>query len=365
VVNPGRDAFFMRKALRLAERGRGRTSPNPMVGALVVDNEGVILGRGSHEFAGGPHAEVIALRDAGVRAAGATLYCTLEPCTHVGRTGPCAPQVADARLSRVVVAAGDPNPVAAGGAAFLRARGIDVTTGVLADEARRLNAPFMTRVSKGRPLVIMKIAISLDGRIAAASGLRTTLTGADANRFIHSERAEVDAVAAGARTVLIDDPLLTARGAYRCRPLTRVLYDRTLALRPSARVFSTIGAGPVIIVCSEHAIAERPDGAAALRGTGAQLLTTGGDNEIRETLEALARSGISSIVVEGGARLHQAFWDAGMVDRVQMYVTDHVLGDTGVGWLQAPVFSSDRIGHRTARPLGDDVLLEAYVHGAH
>jgi diaminohydroxyphosphoribosylaminopyrimidine deaminase/5-amino-6-(5-phosphoribosylamino)uracil reductase len=354
----------MRKALRLAERGRGRTSPNPMVGALVVDGTGVIVGRGAHEVAGGPHAEVIALRDAGTRAEGATLYCTLEPCTHAGRTGPCAPQVADARVSRVVVAMADPNPVAAGGSAYLRSRGVDVTVGTLADEARRLNAAFLTRVSMGRPLVIIKIAVSLDGRIAQGRGMRTALTGEVANRLIHLQRAEVDAIAVGVGTVLVDDPMLTARGAYRFRPLARVLYDRNLALRPSARVFSTMASGPVIIVSSERAINERPADATALRATGAELLSMSNGGTIRGSLDALGRRGISSIVVEGGTRLHQAFWDAGVVDRVQMYVTDRVLGDSGVEWLPTAVLSSDRIRQREARPLGTDVLLEGYVHGA-
>ena len=212
----------MRKALQLAERGRGRTSPNPMVGALVVDDDGVIVGRGAHEYAGGPHAEALALCDAGLRARGATLYCTLEPCNHVGRTGPCTRLVADAAISRVVIAADDPNPVAAGGSAFLRSRGIDVTTGVLAAEALRLNAPFVTWIATGRPFVTMKIAISLDGRIAAGRGERTALTGAAANRRVHLERAEVDAIAVGAGTIAADDPLLTARGAYRSLPFTRV-----------------------------------------------------------------------------------------------------------------------------------------------
>jgi diaminohydroxyphosphoribosylaminopyrimidine deaminase/5-amino-6-(5-phosphoribosylamino)uracil reductase len=358
------NAFFMRKALRLAERGRGRTSPNPMVGALVVDDCGVIVGRGAHEFAGGPHAEVIALQDAGKRARGATLYCTLEPCTHVGRTGPCAPLVADAGISRVVIAAEDPNPTAAGGVRFLRDRGISVTTGVLSEEALEQNAPFVTRVTRGRPFVTMKIAISLDGRIAAGQGVRTPLTGVPANRAVHRARAEVDAIAVGAGTVVTDDPLLTARGAYRFRPLVRIVYDRHLLVSPSARLFGTLDAGPVIIVSSAIAIEERADRAQALRHAGAELLPTAADGTA-ESLQEFARRGISSIIVEGGSRLHRAFWDAGLVDRVQMYVTDAVLGTAGVGWIEGPVLSSDRIGHRSAKPIGQDVLLEGYVHRAH
>jgi diaminohydroxyphosphoribosylaminopyrimidine deaminase/5-amino-6-(5-phosphoribosylamino)uracil reductase len=332
---------------------------------LVVDADGVIVGRGAHEFAGGPHAEVLALHDAGSRAKGATLYCSLEPCNHVGRTGPCAPLVVETGISRVVIAADDPNPVAAGGSAFLRARGIEVTSGVLADDALKLNAPFVTRIIQGRPLVTMKIAISMDGRIAQRSGVRSALTGAAANRLVHFERAEADAIAVGAGTVLTDDPLLTARGAYRSLPFTRILYDRRLVVPPASRVFSTMDAGPVIIVSAARSIEDRRAQAAALRAAGAELVATGDQHEIRESLTALAARGISSLVVEGGARLHQAFWDAGTVDRVQVYVTPHVLGENGVGWLPGRILSSDRIARREARPLGGDVLLEGYVHGAH
>src|SRR5687767_7457423 len=205
----------MARALALAERGRGRTSPNPMVGAVVVDDEGVVVGRGAHEYAGGPHAEIRALDDAGERARGATLYCTLEPCCHTGRTGPCAPEIVDAAIARVVVATEDPNPlVSGGGIAHLRAHGVEVVVGVGRAEAERLNRYFFTGITERRPFVIMKAAVSLDGRIAAGKGVRTPLTCAAANRHIHRRRAEVDAIAVGSETVLVDDPLLTVRGTY-------------------------------------------------------------------------------------------------------------------------------------------------------
>jgi diaminohydroxyphosphoribosylaminopyrimidine deaminase / 5-amino-6-(5-phosphoribosylamino)uracil reductase len=359
-----RDAFFMRKALQLAERGRGTTSPNPMVGALVVDNDGVIVGRGAHEFAGGAHAEVHALRDARERARGATLYCTLEPCCHVGRTGPCAPAVADAGIARVVIASEDPNPVAGGGTALLRSRGIAVTTGILDREARHLNAPFFTTVTRQRPFVTMKVAVSLDGGIAAAPGERTALTGASANRLVHRERAEVDAIAIGVGTMLADDPLLTARGAFRRRPLTRIVYDRGLRTPPAARIFSTLDAGPVIIVCAAASLTHAQDRAARLRSAGAEILVVEDAGTPGPSLRALAAREVTSLVVEGGARLHAAFWDAEAVDRVQIYVTPHQLGEGAVKWLDAPVMSSPRIRQRGALPLeAGDVLLEGYVHG--
>src|SRR5689334_2673214 len=208
----------MSRALAIAERGRGRTSPNPMVGAVVVDPEGVVVGRGFHEQAGGAHAEVHALRDAGTRAQGATLYCTLEPCTHVGRTGACAPLVANAGIRRAVIAIEDPNPlVNGGGISYLRARGIDVTVGVERDRAERQNEVFFTNVRGGRPFVILKAALSLDGCVSLTAATRTVLTGEAVGRFVQRQRAEIDAIAVGSGTVLADDPLLTPRGAYRAR----------------------------------------------------------------------------------------------------------------------------------------------------
>lgn len=358
-----RDAFFMRKALRLAERGRGRTSPNPMVGAIVVDDEGVIVGRGSHEFAGGPHAEVHALADAGARARGATLYCTLEPCCHVGRTGPCAPRVADAGIRRVVIATEDPNPlVAGGGAALLRDRGVDVQSGVLHEEAARLNAPFFTVMRRRRPFVTMKVALSLDGRIASSPGERTAITGAAANRQVHRDRAEVDAIAIGSGTLVADDPVLTCRVAYRFRPLTRVIFDTRLRTPPGARLFSTLGTGPVIIVSTREAVEGNQPAADALRTAGAVIQVADGSARLAVALEQLAESGVNSLIVEGGAELHRAFWDGGFVDRVQMYVSPRELGGAGVPWLPEPVVSSARIQERTAVPLGEDVLIEGYVH---
>ena len=357
-----RDTFFMRKALHLAERGRGRTSPNPMVGALVVDADGVIVGRGAHEFAGGPHAEVHALGHAGAAARGATLYCTLEPCSHTGRTGPCAPLVADAGVSRVVVATQDPNPLVAGrGLSLLRERGIEIRTDVLAAEAARLNAAFFTVMTARRPFVTVKVALSQDGKVAAAPGARTPMTGAAAARQVHRDRAEVDAIAVGSGTVLADDPVLTARGAYRGRPLTRVIFDRRLRTPPAARIFGTLAAGPVIMVTSPITEPETAARAAALRQAGAELVEHGGD-DLAGVLTGLAGRGVTSMIVEGGTMLHQQFWDAGLVDRVQMYVTPHVIGEGGVSWLPAVVVASPSVADRSVRILGDDLLIEAYVH---
>jgi diaminohydroxyphosphoribosylaminopyrimidine deaminase / 5-amino-6-(5-phosphoribosylamino)uracil reductase len=359
------DQDFMARALFLAERGRGRTSPNPMVGAVVVDAEGVVVGRGAHEFAGSPHAEVHALKDAGDRARGATLYCTLEPCSHVGRTGPCAPLVADAGIARAVIAIEDPNPLVNGaGLAHLRKRGVQVVTGVLRDEARRLNGPFWSVMLRRRPFVTIKVALSRDGRLAAASGIRTALTGAASNRLVHRDRAEVDAIGVGSGTLLSDDPTLTARGAFRQRPLTRVVFDSRLRTPPSAKLLSTLAAGPVIIMSTSSAVEADAGRAGALRDAGADIILTDHRDGLRGSLEELARRGVCSLIVEGGAALHRAFWDASLVDRVQMFMTPHVLGARGLPWLPFSVVYNGEMSDVTAITVGDDVLVEGYVHGS-
>jgi diaminohydroxyphosphoribosylaminopyrimidine deaminase/5-amino-6-(5-phosphoribosylamino)uracil reductase len=361
-----RDTHYMGLALRLAERGRGRTSPNPMVGAVVVDAEGVVVGRGAHEFAGGPHAEVRALEDAGARARSATLYCTLEPCCHTGRTGPCAPRIVEAGITRVVIAAGDPNPLVSGrGIAHLRAHRVEVIENVLREEAERQNRAFMSVMRRGRPYVFLKAALSLDGRIAAAPGVRTPLTGPAANRLVHRQRAEIDAIAVGSGTILADDPLLTARGAYRFRPLVRVLFDRRLRTPPNARVLSTLDAGPVIIVSTAASADAAPERTRALTGAGAslELLQPEADSvPVGLAVRRLAERGVTSLVIEGGAALHRAAWHAGVVDCVQMYVAPRSLGSGGQSWLTYEEFAIGSVRDQTAMPVGEDAFIEAYVH---
>jgi diaminohydroxyphosphoribosylaminopyrimidine deaminase/5-amino-6-(5-phosphoribosylamino)uracil reductase len=359
------DARFMRKALAMAERGRATTSPNPMVGALVVDDEGVIVGRGSHRVAGGPHAEVIALQDAGPRARGATLYCTLEPCTHVGRTGPCAPIVADAGIQRAVIAVEDPNPLVNGrGISYLRERGVDVTVGVERERAERQNEVFLTNVRRGRPFVVLKAALSLDGCVSLNAATRTPLTGDAVGRFVQRQRAEVDAIAVGSGTVLADDPVLTPRGAYRARPLTLVIFDRRLRTPASARVLSTRAAGPVIIVSTDEVCSAAPERAAALTAAGAHVLAIAGA-DLGSALTALKAAGMTSLVVEGGPTLHRALLDERLVDRVQLYIAPRILGPDCLKWMQAGRFSIGELGDRRARWFNDEVLVEGHVHGAH
>ena len=351
----------MRKALALAERGRGTTSPNPLVGALVVDEEGVIVGRGAHLAAGGPHAEVIALEDAGRRARAATLYCTLEPCSHTGRTGQCAPLVVQAGIRRAVIAMDDPNPLVNGrGLAHLREHGIEVVVGIERDAALRQNTAFLTGILERRPYVILKVALSVDGFVAASPGARTALTGGTANRRIHRQRAEVDAIALGSGTVLADDPRLTARGAYRSRPLTRVIFDRRLRTPPSAKVISTVGAGPVIIVCSDRSRREAPERAAALSAAGARLLVPA-DNDLVTACRALWDEGVTSMVLEGGPTLHRAALRADIADVVHVYITPRRMESGGVRWLDPGQLAWDTLPERRAIWLGEDLLVEAQL----
>jgi diaminohydroxyphosphoribosylaminopyrimidine deaminase/5-amino-6-(5-phosphoribosylamino)uracil reductase len=354
------DAVYMQRALFHAARGAGRTSPNPLVGAVVVSNDGVVVGQGFHERAGEPHAEVRALEAAGKSTVGATLYCTLEPCCHQGRTGPCVARIVDAGISRVVVATEDPNPVVRGqGFRFLRARGVSVEVGLCAREATALNQPFFTLMRQGRPFVVMKMATSLDGRLAEAPGRRTQLTSAAANRHAHRVRAEVDAIGVGVGTILIDDPELTARAVYRERPISRVIFDRCLRTPPTARVLSTCEAGPVIIVTS-------PAGAdqtirRVLETAGADVVVAR-DSGFTAALECLGERRIGSLLLEGGPTVQAAAWDAGVVDFVRIYVTPHTLGPGGVGFRPARDFCAAVLIDRRVEPLGPDVLIEGYVH---
>jgi diaminohydroxyphosphoribosylaminopyrimidine deaminase/5-amino-6-(5-phosphoribosylamino)uracil reductase len=354
----------MRRAIEQARRGLGRTTPNPIVGACVVSDDGVVLGQGAHEFAGGPHAEINALDQAGPNARGATLYCTLEPCSHTGRTGPCTERIIAAGIRRVVAAMGDPFPQVNGrGFAALRAHGIDVEVGVEHDAAVRLNQPFLTAIRKGRPFVILKAATSLDGRIAV-EGERTGLSSVGALRHAQYMRATVDALGVGSETILIDDPLLTAREVYRERPLARVIFDRRLRTPASARVLSTLDAGPVIILTAPEATQADGRAVQVLQERGATVLPVN-DTRIEDALRPLRELGIQSLLVEGGARLHAALWDEGLADYVQLYVTPLWLGGEGVPLLPGRRFSSASLYERRVQQIGPDVLIEGYVHRPH
>jgi diaminohydroxyphosphoribosylaminopyrimidine deaminase/5-amino-6-(5-phosphoribosylamino)uracil reductase len=347
----------MERALLLAERGRGRTAPNPSVGAVVVSPDGIVIGQGTTAHAGGPHAEVEALAEAGDLARGATLYSTLEPCFHHGRTGPCVARIVTAGIRRVVVAVADPNPLVAGqGLAYLKEHGVEVVEGLRRAEAVRQHAAFFIWVLRRRPCVTLKAAISRDGFVGSPTE-RLRLTGDAADRYFHRQRAEVDAIAVGSGTVLVDDPLLTARGAYRFRPLIRVIFDWRGRVPPSARVFSTRDQGPILLAVSAERVAAEEGLAAAWRAAGAEVIALE-ERRVLPVLETLAARDVLSLLVEGGPTLQRVFMDAGVVDRVQWVVAPV---DLGQGVPYPPELRPDALP-RTIRRLGRDTFFEFDVY---
>lgn len=325
---------FMARALALAERGLGLAAPNPMVGAVVVA-DGVVVGEGWHEGPGTPHAEVLALRGAGPRARGGTLYVTMEPCTHHGRTPPCAPLVASSGVREVVVATRDPNPlVDGGGVRFLREAGLRVVEGVLERQARELTLGFAKHVRTGLPFVVLKLAASLDGRTAARDGSSRWITGSAARRDGHRLRAASGAVVVGAGTVAADDPALTVRlDGYRGRQPLRVVVDGRGRTPPAARVFD--GAAPALVATTRAA---PPAVRAAWERAGAEVLLLEEPEEegrvsLRGLVEVLGKREVQQVLLEGGPTLAWSAVRAGLVDRLVLYVAPKLIGGAGAAGL--------------------------------
>ena len=314
----------MNRAIAEARKGWGQTAPNPMVGAVVVQR-GEIVGAGHHTRYGAPHAEVEALRAAGARAAGATVYATLEPCAHTGKTPPCVDALIAARVARVVVAARDPNPEAAGGVERLRAAGIAVDVGVVEPEARELNAPFFHSFASSRPWVTLKLALSLDGALADAGGRSRWVTGEESRRMVHEMRAGSDAIAVGIGTVLSDDPSLTVRDVPAPRvPPTRVIFDRQARLPVTSVLARTAREVPTVVVAESPASAR----AAGLEAMGVRVMQAA---PLAAALAALRDSGMRSLLVEGGARLAGALLGTGNVDRLVIFQGSVILGAGALG----------------------------------
>ena len=314
----------MRRALALARKGWGQTAPNPLVGAVVV-RDGEVVGEGHHTRFGAAHAEVEALRAAGDRAAGSTVFVTLEPCAHVGKTPPCADAVIAARVARVVVAARDPNPEAAGGIERLRAAGIEVATGVEEIAARELNAPFFHAFAERRPWVTLKLALSLDGALADATGHSRWITGDESRRVVHQMRAGSDAIGIGIGTALADDPSLTVRDAPAPRvPPMRVLFDRAARLPATSKLALTARDIPTLIVADSPPAAR----VVTLEALGVRIVEA---TSLRVALDALGDAGVRSLLVEGGARLAGAFIGTGMVDRLVIFQGSAIFGAGALG----------------------------------
>lgn len=347
------DGAWMRRALSLAARGWGQTAPNPMVGAVVV-RDGVVVGEGWHTRYGEAHAEVDALRAAGERARGATLYVVLEPCNHHGKTPPCTEAILGAGVRRVVAAVPDPNPVAGGGADRLRANGVDVTMGVEEGPAHELNAAFFHALDSDRPFVRLKVALSLDGALADRTRRPGWLTGPEARGEVHRLRADSDAVAVGIGTALADDPRLTVRDVAPPRvPPTRIVFDTSARLPLDSKLVRSARETPVLVVCW----APDPAHAAALEHAGVELLHAA---SLPHALRALRARGIRSLLVEGGAGLASAVLQEAQVDRLIIFRAPVLLGGGSLnafgGMAATTIDGAPRWRILESRRFGDDEM---------
>lgn len=362
---PSHDLALMKRALTLAERGRGRVEPNPLVGAVLV-NDGRVVGEGFHEQFGGPHAEVDAIQQAGTRANGATLYVTLEPCCHYGKTPPCTDAILRAGIRRVVAAITDPFPKVAGqGLARLRAAGVEVELGVGEEEARRQNAPFFKLMTRKRPYVIAKWAMTMDGKIATQTGESRWITGEVARQRVHQLRGRMDAIIVGIVTALTDDPLLTARPAGPRIPL-RIILDSQLRLPLDSQLVRTAREFPVMILHSPKANPAMKQTLEAAGCTCHPCQPTGGPICVGGLLNELGRREFTNVLVEGGATVLGSFLEANEIDEVWAFVAPKIVGGE-----KAP---SPIHGHGIAKlsqalavdqwqidQLGPDVLLRGQI----
>ena len=357
---------WMKRALLLARKGKGRTSPNPLVGAVLV-KRGKVVGEGYHAKAGEAHAEIVALRKAGKEARGSTLYVNLEPCTHYGKTPPCAPAVIQAGVRRVVVGMVDPNPVVKGkGISTLRKAGIDVHSGTLEKECKTLNEAFCKYILMKVPFVILKAAATLDGRIATRDGESKWISSEASRRLVHQLRNEVDAVVVGVGTVLRDDPLLTARIRGGRDPV-RIILDSRLRIPEDARVIGT-SSSRTLIATTPLAPKDKIE---RLDKAGAQVLLIESKNgrvDLRAFLSKMGEMGMMSVLVEGGGRVNGAFLDEGLVDKFLLFLSPRLMGDPqSPGIFQGKGFEhlKDSISVKDVKVkrIGEDILVEGYVGG--
>jgi diaminohydroxyphosphoribosylaminopyrimidine deaminase / 5-amino-6-(5-phosphoribosylamino)uracil reductase len=353
------------RALALAARGAGQVSPGPLVGCVVVDVNGEVVGEGFYVYEGVKHAETLALEQAGGRARGATAYVTLEPHAHTGRTPPCTEALINAGVARVVSTIEDPNPLVRGrGFARLKEAGVEVTVGVLAREASRLNEKYIHALRTGRPFVHLKLACSLDGRIATRTGNARWISSPESRERAHALRHETDAILVGAGTATVDDPLLTDRsGLPRRRPLLRVVLDERLQLGPRSQLARTARESPVVVFTSEDADASK---AAALEECGVEVFgLTGGGRDLAAVLGELNRREVQGLLVEGGSGVAGAFLRAGLVDKASFLIAPLILGGDALGAIGgegAPtVAEATRLRDVETRRHGDDVEITGYL----
>lgn len=354
------DEDYMREALSLAKNGMGRTSPNPMVGAVVVKDL-KIVGKGFHKKAGEPHAEIYALNEAGEKAEGGTLYVTLEPCAHFGRTGPCADAVIKAKISRIVVAMLDPNPKVAGkGIKKLEEAGIEVTLGTLEDEAKKLNEVFCKWITTGIPFVNLKIAMTLDGKIATKTGESKWITGEKSRAKSHELRNITDGIIVGINTVIADNPNLTTRlENTNCKNPIRIILDSNAKIPLNSKVLTDTQA-KTIVVAAESADIDKLN---AIKNTVAEVLICGKERvDIKKLLKVLGEREITSLLVEGGGEVHYSFVEQKLFDRVYAFIAPKILGGreshlavAGVGF--DSLSEAALLDNIEVQKLGADILI--------
>jgi len=353
----------MKQALRLAEKGWGRTSPNPMVGAVLVKN-GNVVGQGYHAKAGEAHAEIVALQQAKEEARGAVLYLNLEPCTHYGKTPPCAPQVIQSNVKRVVIGMEDPNPLVNGkGVEILRRAGLEVNVGVLEKECQRLNEAFSKFILKKKPFVILKVAATLDGKMATRNGDSQWISGEASRYLVHQWRDRVDGVLVGIRTVLKDDPMLTAR-IRKGRDPYRIVLDSRLMIPEEAKVIGT-SPSKTIIASTEKAPKDKIE---KLEQKGVQILlldSKEGKINLKSCLSKLGEIGMMSLMVEGGNQVNGSFLDEGLIDKLFLFLSPKIMGDPqALGIFGGKGISSVQeaiaLKEIKKRKIGEDILIESY-----
>lgn len=357
----------MSLALKEARKGRGKTSPNPCVGAVIVDGDQIIA-TGYHKKAGTPHAEIHALRQAGENAAGATMYVTLEPCSHTGKTPPCCEAVAAAGISKVVVGMQDPNPLVSGnGTRYLQQKGIEVIGPVLEQQCRAINRPFIKHITCGTPWVIMKAGVSLDGRLTYQKGNSGWITGPESKRRVHLLRHQVDAIMVGRGTVTIDDPSLTTRLAgRRGKDPLRVIVDTGLRISPDAKVLHLTSSAPTWIFCGPGVSAEK---VASLTTSGVVVhqvsVDVQGQVNLTEVLSVLGAAQITSLLVEGGGALHGSLLRQKLVDHVNLFLAPLFAGDSGIPLVTGLDVAGREQALRIAAPryrrVGEDMMISGDI----
>ncbi|MDI6686676.1 MAG: bifunctional diaminohydroxyphosphoribosylaminopyrimidine deaminase/5-amino-6-(5-phosphoribosylamino)uracil reductase RibD [Desulfobacterales bacterium] len=361
------DKFFMKMAIALAVKGRGFVSPNPMVGAVIVKN-GKVVGKGYHKAAGKAHAEINAINDAQALTGDATLYVTLEPCNHTGRTPPCTVKIVEAGIKRVVIAMKDPNPdVTGGGVDYIKRHGIDVTSGVCEDEAKRLNESYIKYVTTKRPFVVIKCAATLDGRIATKTGNSRWVSGDESRMHVHKLRHSVDAIMVGINTVKQDDPSLTVRlNDINGMDPARIILDTNLTISEEAKVLRLNSSSDTIIITGKSVSEDKKNAVEALGVKVIQSPVKDGLIDLDKLMDRLGDLGITSLLIEGGGSVIASAFKAGIVDKVIFFYAPKILGgDDGMPICKGPgpalMDGCIPVKDIHVRRFGNDVMIEGYV----